>query len=567
MILRAQSIHRVGASSSAEVALVVPTTYDAHILRTKGALSLSNKIGMSLVMLPISEFNPREASKAGSLCIETSGFSSNNEYESAMRRSKSSDQDENELEMKAGESDSDGWWHREATPRSAETTGVVELRDATVAELFKNLSKWGGHEALENSEIVKNSAQRWEIQVKGSNAEELSRLINRIDVLVAAANKYSESHQLQQWSSQHVDAIVCSIPLQTVLRKFTAAVLFSLSDKSPARKGDDPMVFASFCSLECQGAAGLRDWLGDLYPRKTLWNCPKPPPTKAQLCTFMVHVEPIQEKSDSQSRFITLNAWGFGSSLNRAQEEFVVKREKQLSSDDTISNSPVTAQLSPVKNFPTAYQQIPAKAHSPASAAKVTSDHAKHKSSFTFQDREAGVFYQSFETEFRTYMKDLGVEAITADSTVNDSPNWKGSPVDKSTFDSRAPPVKVVLSAKTSSDLLEGKAFFDNFLNTQHIARCQISFPKTSVEKYKELLLFKQTHDKRLKMTRDSDAKKSSGYYSNPMNCNGFINIRIKPPLHSKGIKRMQLPCDVTVTLSGPYKSKAQLEALQELGE
>ena len=31
----------------------------------------------------------------------------------------------------------------------------------------------------------------------------------------------------------------------------------------------------------------------------------------------------------------------------------------------------------------------------------------------------------------------------------------------------------------------------------------------------------------------------------------GFINIRVKPPLNTRGIKRMSLPADATVTICG----------------
>lgn len=46
------------------------------------------------------------------------------------------------------------------------------------------------------------------------------------------------------------------------------------------------------------------------------------------------------------------------------------------------------------------------------------------------------------------------------------------------------------------------------------------------------------------------DAQSSeTSWVVDPMTTPGFVNIRIKPPMHVQGLKRMQLPADVTITL------------------
>ena len=50
-----------------------------------------------------------------------------------------------------------------------------------------------------------------------------------------------------------------------------------------------------------------------------------------------------------------------------------------------------------------------------------------------------------------------------------------------------------------------------------------------------------------------------------PLAIEGFVNIRVKPPLHTRGIRRMTLPADVTITICGPSFTESQRSLLQAL--
>ena len=648
-----------GPVPSAEVALIVPTTYDAHILRAKPTLPLGpaiggqgGPVGLSLTVLPNSSFytpdgpatertsrssanadSPQQqqqqqqlqqkplhspSGSARGLFVDTSApgpsteGSSGSECDSeadlaatkATRHGPPPKQAATAAPPAAtatttGEtttSDSEEWWHSvSSTPRAPSgPSGVVELRDASVAALFASLAKWG-HVAMVRAEVVQNASQRWEIHVLGHNPDGLSASIKRIDDLVAQANKHSESQPLAEWSAQHVLAIVGSAPFLKVLRECSAAAVFATSDKSkPAGRKDKAhqqedsskaVVVASICALDSKGLGGVRDFLADLYPKRSSWRCPVPVPTQAQLCVFSVFAETSPEQPDPSGHIELLNVWGFGSLLNHAHEELVEKRGGQSPSAGSAqgqgSGMRLGLGLGPGSGTQVGMRQLPQVGASSPSASKSAasmfpspgtlvalsppSSSGKHKSSFTFQDREAGVFYQAFEAEFRAFLKDMGVDVVTTESSPADSPQWKGSLTgggggssgggsgDKGgSFDVRAPAVKVIISGSSAKDVAAGKAVFDSLLNTAHLARCQITFPRTSVEKYKELLVFKQMKDKALRGIREaslaSEAAKASHSqpqqhqqsrqrHSNPMHCEGFVNIRIKPPLHSRGIK------------------------------
>lgn len=108
--------------------------------------------------------------------------------------------------------------------------------------------------------------------------------------------------------------------------------------------------------------------------------------------------------------------------------------------------------------------------------------------------------------------------------------------------------------------------------------RHQIYFPRTTSDRYKDLhnVKSKQTNkvagirrDEMDKLTKTgtnlSTISESSPPLVDPMRCCGFINIRLKPPLHSKGIKRMALPADTVVTVSGSILVDGQEELIKSV--
>ena len=58
---------------------------------------------------------------------------------------------------------------------------------------------------------------------------------------------------------------------------------------------------------------------------------------------------------------------------------------------------------------------------------------------------------------------------------------------------------------------------------------------------------------------RDEYTNTGGGIMPDPLVTVGFINIRIRPPLHSRGIRRMTFPAEVTVTICSPVNTNSQL--------
>lgn len=57
------------------------------------------------------------------------------------------------------------------------------------------------------------------------------------------------------------------------------------------------------------------------------------------------------------------------------------------------------------------------------------------------------------------------------------------------------------------------------------------------------------------------------GLMPDPLSTVGFINIRIRPPLHSRGIRRMTFPAEITITVCSPVNTESQLADYKTLCE
>jgi hypothetical protein len=125
--------------------------------------------------------------------------------------------------------------------------------------------------------------------------------------------------------------------------------------------------------------------------------------------------------------------------------------------------------------------------------------------------------------------------------------------------------LKVEFHGISSKDTAATKSYLEQ-LNTANLARYQIYFPQSSTIKYRELQNKKSLQQNLVRTIRNKEVNfKSSETIIDPLNTKGFINIRIKPPLNSRGIRRMSLPADTTVTVCGSLLPDGNSELLNEI--
>lgn len=164
------------------------------------------------------------------------------------------------------------------------------------------------------------------------------------------------------------------------------------------------------------------------------------------------------------------------------------------------------------------------------------------------------------EHNFGVYMEDSGTNkaAYKANEERDDfhGMGGGGGGVNDSRLSdaSRKAVLKVEFYGPNTKATVAAKSYLEQ-LNTANLARSQIYFPQSSSAKYRELQNKKALQQTvlraiRLKETMYLGGGGGGGGMVDPLCTKGFINIRIKPPLNSRGIRRMSLPADTTVDLT-----------------
>jgi hypothetical protein len=148
----------------------------------------------------------------------------------------------------------------------------------------------------------------------------------------------------------------------------------------------------------------------------------------------------------------------------------------------------------------------------------------KTTGSFVFQDREAGMFYTTFENEIRLFVsKQFDVTITETDHHVSENAKLKTSQ------QSRTPALKIEYTGRSPLDVQHVRNYLEQF-NPYYLDRKQIYFPMADANKYKELNQVKSKQDHLLRNIRNRlFADKNS--IVDPLNSDGFVNIRIKPPV------------------------------------
>jgi hypothetical protein len=205
-----------------------------------------------------------------------------------------------------------------------------------------------------------------------------------------------------------------------------------------------------------------------------------------------------------------------------------------------------------------------------------------YKSSYSFQDREAGIYYQAFEHAFaQTLRYGFGV-TVAAIEGAEDCTGFKVSLPSKFSQNSdrfsasartpRSGALRVDVYGNTNKDCQAAIAYIAHALCSSHLSRTIIYFPKAEQLFYKKLYEAKEAQDRINAAERERDASSrrktlklpaQAEVVQNPMHADGFINIRIKPPINSRGLRRMTFPADVSITVCGPAFTLLQREAIK----
>ena len=296
----------------------------------------------------------------------------------------------------------------------------------------------------------------------------------------------------------------------------------------------------------------------------------------------------LKGASRTSSTYSSITAWGFGSFVDQAFE-FLTTHQIATAEKEIPDREPYFREKEQHRQSATyfdepvemaqKYSETPGKiplSHLPASLGSKAV-----KGSYTFQDCEAGIFFFAFEKEFREYiehnfgvrMEDSGGNKSAYKSTDDreDGVGLGGVNDSRASAEaSRKAVLKVEFFGPSGKATGAAKSYLEQ-LNTANLARSQIYFPQSSSGKYRELQnkkALQQTILRGIRLKETMHLKSADGSVSgmvDPLCTKGFINIRIKPPLNSRGIRRMSLPADTTVTVCGSLLPDGNAELLAEI--
>jgi hypothetical protein len=221
------------------------------------------------------------------------------------------------------------------------------------------------------------------------------------------------------------------------------------------------------------------------------------------VCVDRNSIKVVPQKKNSSaskgSQIVSMHVWGFGSLIDSALTYMLTsgtsneKREDEILwvTDGAMENSKLRSEQDGSVDDDQMSRGFKVK----SSYNSSTICRGNYTGSFVFQDREAGIFYQNFEPEFRRYISAVFQVDITetAPSEMSSSSTRSrdgGSPpssVSGAPAIARSPALRVDFSGSTPKDVSNCRSYLEQ-LNTSNLQRHQIYFPRTHTTKYKELL-------------------------------------------------------------------------------
>lgn len=516
----------------------------------------------------------------------------------------------------------------------------VDLCTYTIAIYFEKLRDWGGElfsEGPDNNILSDDSRCSVSINidtamasyfliVRGRSSSAVNQRAQRFATLVEDTKATRASFQLVDWTVKHHEAIVGSDVLKHQEKSNGASAFFALNSG---------MIMVEIVALNQLQQQALWAFLKAIRPEEAVWKLHKS--EAAQIHTGLIMrlrnayaciVEVAPTDGGLLTDIITLTLYGFGPVLiNQAIAHLPINNDASLcsgSSDMRTTNSggiPDSfdkSTMNGVRNYPYA---MASQSYSTASslgrnrspsyaASELTDpfsspsviDYANnvraplesrdvvgreiirkiHRGTYSFADREAGIFFFAFEIQFRDYLEkvysvivedsDFSVQYNKGAGNNGNNPygvmdtDMMNSKVDLS---NKNIVLKISFYGNSMKNVSAARSYLEQ-LNTTSLARIQLFFPQVSQKKYKEIYTRKATQSTCLNSIRIREIHERfpmdfNAAVIDPLQSKGFINIRIKPPMHNHGVRRMGLPADVTVTICGSVLCEENIQLMKEL--
>eukprot|EP01041_Mallomonas_annulata_P004123 gene4123-8196_t len=392
--------------------------------------------------------------------------------------------------------------------------------------------------------------------------------------------KYSIANHFKNLElCEHREAAMSSAPFIALQYKYKATVIFHITDN---------IVLAEIVSLTNSSHNELFKILEHLNLREEIWTISnnifkeyKDKQWNNLRSKYAVRVD-RGNKTSHQNKY-SIKVWGFGMLIEQAYH--VLNNEISLLSPSSELDLLITTNISDNigVNMSNKIMKI-----------------------FHFSNKDYSTYFHTFREEYKEYIfKTFNVEV---QSIMEFTPDSSAS---TSTSTSTGASTSIYIEVSGCSYAVSSVIQYLDKLQSS-LSKRSIFFPKATIDKYKSLIAMKSSCELTLTNMRNNDVcgatttnttptsseskggnttalstsststsstststavkienvysgGSSSSSISNPMDMEGLMSIRLRPPVHCRGIKRMTFPADVTINLCTITTSTKQKEFLKSI--
>lgn len=370
--------------------------------------------------------------------------------------------------------------------------------------------------------VIERERRKQRAVVTGMNADAVARktaaVSNTVDTLV----RNRKVQRMYGWKAQHRLAIMGSALLLKAGHEMLTTVVFHVVDGH---------IVAEAVSMIPSQVEKMFQFLEALIPEEAEWrfdskSCKFPDSKNVRFWNSLRHRYAVMFDKVVKDKIVEVKAWGFGS-LVEESHQFLISATNPTAPPLTPTQQMQFPEASPFVSNMTktaAFSMFDNHSRSEESLSSLTA------ATFKFREREACHFYQSFEGMFQRYLENnfhVSVKPI------------------------KIPPEEGTGSTKNAMIVLEltgAKENIDKALKYLEGVRSRltcrpVAFARVDGKKYKEINDLKESCIRTVNLESAMYASSNA----DPLDCPGLVSIRVKPPLHSRGIKRMTFPADATV--------------------
>lgn len=308
-------------------------------------------------------------------------------------------------------------------------------------------ASWGGSGSLggrvQIEVLIDRERRRQSIEVRGDSEEGVRDKAQQVEHMMALMNASRRVLRMHGWKSQHREALMGSVPLNQMMQRCRATVVFHSTDG---------YIVSEMMALSDEAIDMMANYLKALEPGEATWSFPHkhlvPEPRVRFWNSIRNRYGVMFEKKQKRDR-LEVSAWGFGTLINDAYHDIraasmgnpVVYATTGGGVSSKVSVSSQSSATAPTKKSPPAppapreslmlssaapaYVPLlmpppsstsaarregkisaPVSRHGPPAVAPfMASSGGIHVISYCFLDKEAAQFYCTYEDMFQRYLK------------------------------------------------------------------------------------------------------------------------------------------------------------------